>query len=181
MNIDQEYNKILHQLKAGGRPNIKLSKSDFSQLLSLWPKPVQYNQKKEVFLKILCILENTQNFAPQFLNPIIEVLENSKDKELVIHTLGISQKHILSCFQMKGERVPISFIKSIGHALGSSEPEVIEWGLRVLEQSGSAGILLKEDVRSLNIPFFKRWNSKWKIVSSLKNFILNQWKPLGPR
>lgn len=181
MDIDKKYDSIIENLKNGNRALIKLEPQEIDELLAFWSAGVN----QEELQKILCILDHTINYTTKFEELINSEIAKTSNPEILIFLLGAAQKHIISASAMDGFPPSGKFmiqIKSILDSPTSDDPEVLEWLLRTVEQTGMKSILFKEVILKKKPGFSAHFNQHKKACKEIIELLERRWAPLkgGP-
>jgi hypothetical protein len=179
MNYHDQYIQIIEKLKKDERPLIKLSPEFITELKTEWEKILELEDiPASNLVKILCILDNTQNFSFAFNECFLQTFQKISDPELLIYTLAASQKHIINESLRTGVMIPPFYFEQLKKLLNHKNPEVVEWTLRNIESMGPLSLRLKEDVRKINLSFFKLFNTHQKACTQIIELLEKQWKNL---
>jgi hypothetical protein len=178
MNIEAEHKEILSALMADKRPRIELSVTDIDNLNEQWTANLtSSNSSNSLLLKLLCIIDYSSNLLPNFTVNIIKTLETSASPDVLIHTLSIANKHIITYNQRKGNRVPIEFLNTLEKLLKNSDHEVVEWTLRTLEQIGMQSLILKSQILAIK-PKILLFNKHKKNIHEIISLLQQRWGSL---
>lgn len=172
MDFKAKYLEIIEQLKKDIRPRMELSPDEVAELCNLWGQGLSEEELKQV----LCILDHTKNLHGEFAPLIIKTLESDYSPEILIYTLGSSQRHIIAKCGMDGERVPKEFVEALRKLLKHNDAEVLEWDLRIIEQIGSRGLILKNDVINAKPNFMGALNPHKKAARQIISMLEKRWK-----
>ncbi|TDJ04610.1 MAG: hypothetical protein E2O68_07920 [Deltaproteobacteria bacterium] len=170
MDYQAKYQEIIEQLKNDIRPQVQLSGEDIAVLQQNWR-----NLDEEGLKKILCILDHSKSLHGEFAPLIIETLEGDYSPEVLIFALGSSQRHIIAKCGIDGVRVPIEFVEALRKLLNHNDAEVLEWDLRIIEQIGSRGLILKEDVIRAKPSILGALNPHKKAARQIITMLEKRW------
>lgn len=177
MNYQELYTQTIEKLKRHERPLIKLDTELIMELKTQWQKAIagpSINQ--ETLTKILCILDNTQNYTSELNDLFFQSLSKIREHEILVYILAASQKHIVSESLRTGVVIPTLYIDQLKQLLKNKNPEVLEWTLRTIESMGPLSLRLKKEVREINPSFLKSFNTHQKSATQIIELLENQWK-----
>lgn len=179
MNYQDHYIQIIDKLKKHERPLIKLTQDLVEELKNEWAASLrQGNQERLKLIKILCILDNTQNYAADFNDLFLQTFKTITDHELIIYTLAASQKHIINQSFRSGDMIPHFYFEHLKILLKHKNPEVLEWTLRTVESLGPLSMRLKNEVRGIKPSFFKLFNAHQQACVQIIELLEKQWRHL---
>ena len=182
MDFNKIYQNIINELKADQRPRLELEPLDLEKLVSkirqyfkLFVKNTNERASRESLNKTLCIANFLAKPQKDLWPIIYEILENTDDSEVIVTTIGLSEKHIVGWHELNGEAISFDFIKALKKLIYSSDSEVQEWALRVIAGIGSKAIILRPDLEKIR-PGFKRFiNSHAKSSHQIIEMLLKRW------
>src|SRR5574343_560942 len=169
MDYQQQYESIIRDLKQDIRPQIKLTKSDISELSLSWNALLSgWDKGKETELKkILCIVDHSQTLSREFAGPIVQTLNLELPSDLIIYTIASAQKHIITKSALEGVPIPQDFIEVLKKLLDSKDPEIFEWVLRAIESMGNQSLKFREVVLKKKPSFFATFNKHMKSAKGI--------------
>lgn len=179
MDYQNLYRDTIEKLKRGERPQIKLTPELIAHLREAWAKALDKEVDTESLKKILCILDNTQNmsreFNEHFLATLAKLRTHSRYDELLIYTLGASQKHVIGEALKSGVMIPQHFFDELKLLLQTKNPEVLEWTLRTIETMGPLSLRMQKEVRALKPSVLKLFNDHQKAAFQIVEFLEKEW------
>ncbi len=179
MNYQEHYIQIIEKLKKDQRPLVKLTPELLKELKAEWKDSLcQSIQDRPKLIKILCILDNTQNYSAEFNDLFMETFQLITDHELIIYVLAASQKHIINQSFRTGDMVPFFYFDYLKKLLKNKNPEVLEWTLRTIESLGPLSMRLKNEVRGVRPSFLKLFNTHQQACTQIIELLEKQWKQL---
>ena len=179
MTYQEHYIQIIEKLKKDERPLIKLTPELLKELKTEWKNSLsQTSQDRLKLTKILCILDNTQNYSAEFNDLFIETFQLIADHELIIYALAASQKHIINQSFRTGDMIPLFYFDYLKKLLKHKNPEVLEWTLRTIESLGPLSMRLKNEVRGVKPSFLKLFNTHQRSCTQIIELLEKQWKQL---
>ncbi len=154
MDIKKTYATILEGLKLGGRGQLKLTREDTLELHQALKTAIEQaktgtkssNQELE---EILCILSHDQNYSQEFTPELIKILEQDFSKEILVYTLSALVRHDIQANQRQGERIKEETLKILQKLLDHTDPEVVEWCLRTIDELGNQGLYFLAKLKSI--------------------------------
>lgn len=169
MNIEDRYQQIIEKLKLGHRFLEPLANENLQFLESEMLKSLETEDWSSLE-KILCVLDHTVTNSPALKNSIIKVLDCNND-ESIIYGLNVAKKHVIEGNFKLGKRLEFDFMETLIKLLKHSNPEVVEWTVRTMEECGSQGIFFKKDLVALKpkgIIFNKHKKATKQIIEMLE-------------
>ena len=133
MDIDQYYKPLMEDLRQGKRVFFKAPKPVMKEISEYFAETVQ-NANKVEMRKVLCLVDHCQLPQTFFTDIICQALEKEDDPELIVFLLSSSTTHIIRRIKEGEIRAPESYLQSLQKLLTHSNPEVVEWNLRIIEQ-----------------------------------------------
>ncbi|HLT22445.1 MAG TPA: hypothetical protein VKZ84_03345 [Bacteriovoracaceae bacterium] len=172
MNIEETYQSILSDLSAGGRG---LRRYDANELKHLEKELTTTNPVE--LKKAICLVEHSAAFHPPFAEPLLHILRNNSDPEILVFALNGARKHILAYHQQQGRRLEYSFLEVLQKLLYSKHPEVVEWTLRTIEEMGAQGIFFLKEFNNIKPPPWKWFNEHNRSIREIIAMLEQRWSP----
>lgn len=178
MNITELYQTIISDLKKDKRALVSIRASQTQELLSSWEKglgPGQLNQ-------LLCILDHMTTGSILFAPLIEQELEKESDHDTLIYLLGASQKHIIEAAAKTGSPPRGSFmtiLKELLSSPASKDPEVFEWLLRTIEQTGMKSIFFKAEILKRRPRVGHIFNQHKRSCKEIIELLERRWAPIS--
>lgn len=172
-NLDQHYNECIEKLKAGSRPQIKLTIELIESLISEWDKALS-NGNNENINKILCLLDNSQSTTKAFDTRLIDLLESGKG-EILVFALSVVQKQTIAQSQKSGVMFDMRLLEALKSLLKIEDPELKEWTLRTIESLGPLSLRLKKEILEAKPSFLSLFNSHNKNSAQIIDFMQKDW------
>jgi Fe-S-cluster formation regulator IscX/YfhJ len=173
------YEQTILKLKNNERPLIRLTPELIKDLKAEWNKAIDPENVDSVALKkILCILDNTQNMTSELNEQFIKTLKKVKDQDLLIYTLAASQKHVINESLRTGNMISQEYLEKLKELLKNKNPEVVEWTLRTIETMGPLSLRFMNDVKNINLGFFKFLNKHNKSSEQIISLMKLQWEKM---
>lgn len=176
-DIDKKYQETLSLLKEGKRPLIKLDTSELEQLAHHWNDLNKREADQAEYFPVLCIADHLTQSHESLITPLVYILENRQEENLLIYTLTASFKIIIEDCQKKNERIPFNFLNALKKPLAHQSWEVLEWTLRVVDQLGPQSILLKPETLARKPGLLHKLNPKIKNIFELLKMLERRWSP----
>jgi hypothetical protein len=178
MDYKELYERILRDLEQDIRPQIKLSKSEVTELSTYWNNLLlNWDKAKEPELKkILCIVDHTQTLSKEFAPPIIKALYLDLPSDLIIYSIASAQKHIITKSALEGVPIPQDFVEVLKKLLDSKDPEIFEWVLRAIESMGNQSLKFREIVLKKKPSFFATFNKHGKAAKGIIQILEKRWE-----
>jgi hypothetical protein len=143
-NMNTLYEEIITKLKAGRRPIIQLDKEIIAQIKNILRSPINLETKKA-----LCILDHSRDPIPELAPLLIELLKISTPSEILICTLEVTHKQIISDHFRKGIKLPQNYLAAIKNLFITNDWELREWLLRTIEASGSNAKFFRAEIQAI--------------------------------
>lgn len=180
MDIEKTYLLILDKLKKDQRPLLKLSNAEIDFLNHSWSE-LHINHKVEYdkLFKILCILDNTislsTNFSANILKTLALDINDKKNEEIIVLTLGIARKHIIEAHHKDSKRIPIDALECYKGLLKAKSAEIREWTLRNIEGLGSQSAYLKKEVLDSRPGLLQLFNNHNQACVQIIELLEKRW------
>jgi hypothetical protein len=179
MNYLELYDQTILKLKNNERPLIKLNPELIKELKIHWGNILSAPVIDQSSLaKILCILDNTQNYSSEFNDLFFDSMKNIGDDEMIIYLLAASQKHVINEALRSGVMIPPIYFEELKKLLKNKNPEVLEWTLRTIESMGPLSMRFKSEIRNAKPGFIKLFNSHQKSSAQIIELLELQWKKM---
>lgn len=170
MNIDEIYQSILQDLSQGARGLRRYNATELKYLESALETTNDIELKK-----VLCLVEHSMSFHPAFMSPLLSLLRNQKDPEILVYALNGARKHILAYHQQQGKRLEYEFLEILKNLLYSPHPEVVEWTLRTIEEMGAQGIFFLREFNNIKPPVWKWFNEHNRSIREIIAMLERRW------
>jgi len=178
-SIEDTYQRILTDLKAGKRPRLKLNKDEALSCSHFWHQTLE-KKKYSDLTSLLCVLDHSDHHSRElsdlFISTIHQIKTEDKEKDLLVYLLSGSIKHVIEWHGKKGDRAPMSYLNELKVTLHHKNLEVVEWSLRACESLGTQVLLLKDDIISSKPGFLKALNPHTKNINELIRFLSQRWE-----
>jgi hypothetical protein len=182
MNTQELYFETIAKLKRNERPLIKLNPELIDQLKTSWSEAVQgAGMNAEILRQVLCILDNTQNASREFNELFFQTMEKLRDPktaeeiELLIYTLGASQKHVIGEALKSGVMINGVFFDQLKSFLDTKNPEILEWTMRTIETMGPLSLRFKKEIQTLRPSIMKIFNQHQKAAFQIVELLEKEW------
>lgn len=170
MDIQTTYKKILSEIEQGHRGLVKINSDDFKQL----------NEKlslKEELEEVLCIIEHAMTPDLRFEKNLLDILNSPVADNLIIFALNSARKHIVEARFARGKRLEFDFLETLRKLLFHSNPEVVEWTLRLIEGCGNQGIYFLKEFDKIKPAPWKWFNVHQRAVREIITLLERRWSP----
>lgn len=171
MKIEEVYQSIMEDLKAGGRGLRRWETHELKHLA----QALAASKDAQQLEKLLCIIEHSASFYPGFETPLLEILTSQREAKLLVFALNAARKHILAWAQQQGRRLEYPFLQTLKTLLYHRDPEVVEWTLRTIEEMGSQGIIFKKEFAHIKPPPWKWFNQHQRSVREIIAMLEHRW------
>lgn len=171
MKLEETYQSIIHDLARGERG---LRRYEAIELKYLVESLTQETNNVEL-IKLLCLIEHSASFHPPFMLPLINILKNNQDPEILVFALNAARKHILAYHQQQGKRLEFNFLEALKQLLYSPHPEVVEWTLRTIEEMGSQGIFFLREFKHIKPAPWKWFNEHNRSIREIIAMLEFRW------
>lgn len=171
MNIEEVYQNIMGDIKAGGRG---LRRYNAIELKYLEERLNNATDSIELS-KLLCMIEHSASFYPRFEQPLLKILKHETNPGLLVFALNAARKHILASHQSQGRRLNFDFLEILKNLLYAKDPEVVEWTLRTIEEMGSQGIYFKKEFSNIKPPPWKWFNEHQRSIREIIAMLEHRW------
>lgn len=174
MNLTETYQKILREIEQGHRGLIRLTNDDLEFLNNEIPVSLDQPKKLE---EILCVIEHSSSLFNKFEKNILLVLDSEVPDSLKVFALNCARKHIVEARFQRGQRLEFDFLETLKKLLFHSNPEVVEWTLRLIEGSGNQGIYFLREFDKIKPPPWKWFNPHQRAVREIITLLERRWSP----
>lgn len=174
MKINELYQSIINDLKNGKRPLVKLNEQLLDEIYECYSQCLSQSDR-ELLMKVLCILDNTQTTTRRFEEFILKSFDTFTDSEAIIFLLGTFQKQVAEARFKDGHRLEMSHLQLLERLLEHDDPEVVEWTLRIIESIGSQGLFFKKKIFAMKPNFFERFNKHRKAIFQIIEMLEKRW------
>lgn len=176
MNIDETYQKILKEINQGHRGLVRFSEDDleeFNHLLPILTREKNWEKLEALF----CIIEHSSSHYLKFEKNLLEVLHSPIPDALLVFGLNCARKHIVEARFQRGQRLDYEFLELLKKLLFHSNPEVVEWTLRLIESCGNQGIYFLREFDKIKPPPWKWFNPHQRAVREIITLLERRWSP----
>jgi hypothetical protein len=171
MDIHSTYQGILEEISKGHRGLVNLSSQDNEQLELLL-------EQKQFLKEVLCILEHASRPNQKFEKYILNILCTEESPAIIVFALNCARKHIVEARLARGNRLEFDFLEALKTLLHHSEPEVVEWTLRLIEGCGNQGIYFLKEFDKIKPAPWKWFNSHQRAVREIITLLERRWSPI---
>ncbi len=173
MNLDETYRKILNEIELGHRGLVRLSADELEELNALLETETDAHDLE----KVLCVVEHSAALFNNFESNILKVLNSPIPDHLIVFALNCARKHIVEARFQKGQRLEFSFLETLQKLLHHSNPEVVEWTLRLIEGCGNQGVYFLREFDKIKPPPWKWFNAHQRAVREIITLLERRWSP----
>lgn len=170
MDIQTTYKKILSEIEQGHRGLVKISSEDFEQLNT----KLSLNDELE---EVLCIIEHSMTPDQRFEKNLLKILNSPASDNVIIFALNCARKHIIEARFARGKRLEFDFLEILKKLLYHSNPEVVEWTLRLIEGSGNQGIYFLKEFDKIKPAPWKWFNAHQRSIREIITLLERRWSP----
>jgi len=174
MNIDQYYEPLMTDLKAGKRVFFKAPRNVMQEISEYFSAAIKNSNKTEL-RKVLCLIDHCQLSSAQFTDSICEALEKEEDPELIVFLLSASTKHVINRIKEGEIRTPPAYLQTLKRLLNHPNPEVMEWNLRIIEQMPKIPNEFKLTVLENKPSIFKTLDKHQKASRQIITMLEKRW------
>jgi hypothetical protein len=174
MDIESLYQKILTNIDLGSRALIRFSQDEVEEISVQFHK--ELNQKNpEGIEKVLCLMDHSAADYSAWEPLIIKALNAELSPRLIVFALNCARKHILQARFKRGHRLDFDFLETLRKLLFSTDPEVVEWTLRTIEECGNQGVFFLKDFDKIKPPPWKWFNAHQRAVREIITLLERRW------
>ncbi|MFP5385941.1 MAG: hypothetical protein ACLGHN_07665 [Bacteriovoracia bacterium] len=174
MKLESFYQKIISEINQGHRGLVRLNDDELEDLNS---ELVASLNSPEELEKVLCVVEHSSSLYIKFEKNILTVLNADIPDPLIIFALNCARKHIVEARFQKGMRLDFEFLETLKKLLHHSNPEVVEWTLRLIEGCGNQGIYFLKEFDKIKPPPWKWFNAHQRAVREIIALLERRWSP----
>jgi hypothetical protein len=174
MNIQEIYQNLLKNLELGHRSLMRFNKDELEVLNS--ELKVESHDHLEKVLTILIHLATPQQI---FEVNLLIILKTELPPQLQIFALNASRKHIIEGRKIKGLRLEFDYLEILKSKLFHSDPEIVEWTLRTIDECGAQGVYFLREFDKIKPPPWKWFNKHQRAVREIITMLERRWSPHG--
>lgn len=184
--LEAIFKQVIEDLKTMKRPQLKLEESDAVFLASYWEQSLSLikngtESAKEQLKMVLCVLDNTQSSFPNFDKLFQDTFNQIDDPDFIVFTLSAFQKQVMERMAKASERLNPEQLNTLKKILSHKSPEVLEWGLRTIEQLGSQALFFKQEILAAKPGMKSFFNQHLKASKQIIDMLEKRWKPPGKK
>jgi hypothetical protein len=173
MDIQQRYDDIVQRLQKGIRVLDKLQSEEVAFLKNAL---AENKDNEEELKKLLCITENTRTFAGNLEPELVALLNNHNlSTDVLIYTLNASRKHSIAAKMKEGNRLSSDFLMALVKLLSHQDPEVVEWTLRVIDETGPQQVFFYKTIKEIKPSFSWIFNKHKRNIVQLVDMFHKRW------
>lgn len=176
MDIQTTYQKILSQLEQGHRALVRFSNDELEELNQLLPRVLE-QQDWQQMEALLCIIEHSAGLYGKFEKNILKVMDSAIPDSLIVFAMNCARKHIIDARFQRGQRLDYEFLELLKKLLFHSNPEVVEWTLRLIESCGNQGVYFLKEFDKIKPPPWKWFNAHQRAVREIITLLERRWSP----
>ncbi len=176
MDIVKIQEKILDELEKGHRALQRFTTQELTELDRLLNEALEKSDWP-LMEKALCLIEHSAALHGKFEPTLLKVLNSPIPDHLLVFALNSSARHIIDAHFQKGHRLEFAFLETLKKHLFHSNPEVVEWTLRLIESSGSQGIYFLREFDKIKPPPWKWFNPHQRAVREIITLLERRWSP----
>lgn len=174
MNVDEKYQQVLKELSLGHRALVRFSKDELSILENLLDDHLKKSENADLE-KVLCLIEHSAPLHSPFEKPLLKLLSQERPSTLKIFALNCARKHIISSRFQRSLRLEYDFLEVLKNLLHSSDPEIVEWTLRTIEECGPQGVYFRPEFDKIKPAPWKWFNSHQRAVREIITLLERRW------
>lgn len=174
MNLNETYQKILNEIEQGHRGLVRFNDDEMEELNHLLSSQ---KSSPETLAKVLCAVEHSASLNLKFENHILEVLNSPIPDHLIVFALNCARKHIIEARFQRGQRLEFEFLETLRKLLHHTNPEVVEWTLRLIEGCGNQGVYFLKEFDKIKPPPWKWFNAHQRAVREIITLLERRWSP----
>lgn len=148
--LDSLYQEVIQGLTQGKRPLLKLSPEQFEQIrneMEVLLGQKDWDPKK--LDPLLCLASHVQSYHSPLGETLAKLLYEDLAPNSYIYVLSACEIHVLKANNLLGQRLPEYFLAGVRKILSHPNWEVVEWGVRFIEQLDGQIFYFKEDIAKL--------------------------------
>jgi len=170
MDLEARYQVVLQELAKGARGLQRYSPEEVAQLREALQTSVSLTPT-------LCLVTHAAYPERSFEPILLELMQKPLSSSEMVYVLNAARKHIMQARFKEGLRLDLDFLERLRSLLRNSDPEVIEWTLRTVEECGSQGVLLSKDVAAVRPKVFSLWRAQNRTILELVTLLQRRWNP----
>jgi hypothetical protein len=175
MDLEARYLKILAELDKGHRGLERFSEDEVKEIQSKIGSALKKKNFSELE-KYLCLIDHSASNLPQLEDDLILLLNSDLPTHIKIFTLDASRKHIINSRVQRGQRLTFEFLEALKNNLYSKDPELVEWTLRTIEESGNQGVYFLRDFDKIRPAPWRWFNAHQRAVVEIITMLERRWR-----
>ena len=174
IDIDQEYSKVIEEIKKGYRALVRYKEDDLQELTLILDQKLAARDLLAIE-KILCILEHSAGLYLKAELILLKVLNSDLPDNIIVFALNGARRHIIQAQFQRGHRLKFDFLETLKKLLHSPSPEVVEWTLRTIEECGNQGVYFLREFDRIKPAPWKWFNAHQRAVRELITMLERRW------
>ncbi len=175
MNLDERYHKIMEGISLGHRGLTRFTPDEIEELFYLL-KLNRETKNTSNLEKVLCLIEHSTMPEQGFEMELLSLLNSDFPDHIIVFALNASRKHILQARFNKGNRLEFDFLETLKRLLRHSNPEIVEWTLRTIEECGNQGVYFLSEFDKIKPAPWKWFNAHQRSVRELITLLERRWR-----
>ena len=169
--------QIKQKVLQGSRGLTKFSEDDMDLLAHELTKFTMGDQDWGYLSDLLFLLDHSTQSDRRFESGLLALLKRrDMHKDLLIFTLNASRKHIMGARFKAGIRLDFEFMETIQKLIYHEDPEVVEWVLRTIEETGTQGVYFLKDLDKIKPSPFKLFNKHYRAIREIIALLERRWR-----
>ncbi len=168
MDVEAVHKKILDELQQGHRGLVRLAPAEIDELCS------ELRERRDLE-RVLCIVEHSATPNSKFEAELLSLLSAKLPPQELVFCLTAARKHIVEARFQRGQRLHFEFLEALKGLLFHSDPEVVEWTLRLIEACGNQGIYFLREFDKIKPPPWKWFNAHQRAVREIIALLERRW------
>lgn len=174
MNIREQYEKIIQEIKLGHRALVRFPESDLEELVRHIEEKLTLKDLKSLE-EALCVLEHSAGLYLPAEQILLRILNSDLPDPLLVFALNCARRHIIQAQFQRGHRLKFDFLEVLKKLLHSPSPEVVEWTLRTIEECGNQGVYFLKEFATIKPAPWKWFNANQRAVREIIEMLERRW------
>lgn len=175
MDVEARYAQIVSSLEKGHRGLERFTDDEVQEIRSKLKLSLREKDWTQLE-KILCLIDHSASNLPELEEDLIELLNSDLPTHLKVFTLDASRKHIINSRVQRGQRLTFEYLEALKKNLYTKSPEVVEWTLRTIEESGNQGVYFLREFDKIRPAPWKWFNAHQRAVVELITMLERRWR-----
>lgn len=175
MDLEARAAKILSELDKGHRGLERFSEEEVEVIRKELRRSLA-EMNWPLLEKSLCLIDHSASNLPELEEDLIALLNSDLPAHIKVFTLDASRKHIINSRVQRGQRLTFEFLEALKTNLYAKSPEVVEWTLRTIEETGNQGVYFLREFDKIRPAPWRWFNAHQRAVVEIITLLERRWR-----